>query len=191
MDVGTSPVLVETNLLRIFEIATHWKALLLFDEADIFLEQRSLQDLERNSLVSVLLRILEYFKGILFLTSNRVKTFDEAVSSRINIAIRYRELTETQNKRIWNMWIKKVQPEIEDPDEFEESLEEGGDLVKAGLNGRQIRNIFRSALAMATNRPLGQRKVRYADVEQGVKRMVEFQNYMMQNKDLAEKSGIR
>lgn len=124
-DVGTSPEAVERNLLRVFELATHWKALLLFDEADIFLETRSLQDLRRNSLVSVLLRIFEYFRGILFLTSNRVKTFDEAFQSRINVAVRYRQLTEPQRKRIWEFWLDKAADNISDRDEFEDALGEG------------------------------------------------------------------
>lgn len=62
-DIGISPRTVESNLRRIFELATHWKAILLFDEADVFLEARSLEDVRRNSLVSTLLRILEYFQG--------------------------------------------------------------------------------------------------------------------------------
>jgi hypothetical protein len=62
-DIGLSPRTVESNLRRIFDLATHWKAILLFDEADVFLEARSLEDVRRNSLVSTLLRILEYFQG--------------------------------------------------------------------------------------------------------------------------------
>ncbi|KAI9814172.1 MAG: hypothetical protein M1827_003338 [Pycnora praestabilis] len=190
-DVGTSPTVVEKNLLRVFSLATHWKALVLFEEADIFLETRSLQDLRRNSLVSVLLRILEYFRGILFLTSNRVKTFDEAFQSRINVAVRYRELSESQRKRIWEMWLDKADDAIEDRTEFDKELSEGGDLTKAELNGRQIRNVFRGAMAMAQARSIGKRKLTLKDVEMVVKRTVEFQTYMLQNKELAEKQGIR
>lgn len=95
-DLDTSPAAVETNMNKIFQLATQWKALLLFDEADVFLEKRSLRNLERNSLVSVLLRILEYFSGILFLTTNRVKTFNEAFQSRIHIAVQFKELNDKQ-----------------------------------------------------------------------------------------------
>lgn len=35
----------------------------LLDEADVFLEQRTLTDLQRNALVSVFLRVLEYYDG--------------------------------------------------------------------------------------------------------------------------------
>ncbi len=38
----------------------------LLDEADVFLEQRSLANLERNALVSVFLRVLEYYDGNLY-----------------------------------------------------------------------------------------------------------------------------
>jgi hypothetical protein len=36
---------------------------ILLDEADVFLEQRTLVDMERNALVSVFLRALEYYDG--------------------------------------------------------------------------------------------------------------------------------
>lgn len=56
----------------ILPAAAHgWGAVLLLDEADVYLERRSINDLMRNSLVSIFLRLLEYFQGILFLTTNR------------------------------------------------------------------------------------------------------------------------
>jgi SpoVK/Ycf46/Vps4 family AAA+-type ATPase len=189
-DVGTSPTVVEKNLIRVFELATHWKALLLFDEADVFLGTRTLDNLRRNSLVSVLIRILEYFEGILFLTSNRVKTFDEAFQSRIHVAVRYKELTEPSRVKIWRIWINKAGDNIDDLAEIEEQLESGGELASAELNGRQIRNVFRSALALATARGVGS-KLTYKDIRSVLSSTVEFQNYMVQNKELAEKAGIR
>jgi hypothetical protein len=55
------------------------------DEADVFLEARGRgeNDLRRNAMVSVLLRVLEYYDGILILTTNRMRSFDIAVQSRI------------------------------------------------------------------------------------------------------------
>lgn len=49
------------------DIAHSWGAVLLLDEADVFLEKRQHQDVHRNALVSIFLRLLEYFQGILFL----------------------------------------------------------------------------------------------------------------------------
>lgn len=66
-----------------------WDCVVLLDEADVFLEQRSLMNLERNAFVSVLLRVLEYYDDKLILTSSRVGTFDEAFKLRIQPGPRY------------------------------------------------------------------------------------------------------
>lgn len=50
-DLGTDSSTLDIRLSRILDMASTWKAVLLIDEADIFLERRSLHDMERNSLV--------------------------------------------------------------------------------------------------------------------------------------------
>ena len=70
---------------RTLQLATSWNAVLLIDEADVFLEKRGTADLMRNSLVATFLRLLEYHSGMLFLTTNRVKAFDEAFLSRVSV----------------------------------------------------------------------------------------------------------
>jgi hypothetical protein len=62
-DLGLDPRTVETSLKDILEMCTKWNAILLLDEADVFLEERSLHELERNKLVSIFLRVLEYYEG--------------------------------------------------------------------------------------------------------------------------------
>ena len=84
-DIGTSADEVEKYLQTVLVLGKTWNCVLLLDEADVFLEERSMSDLERNSLVSVFLRTLEYYDGILILTSNRAGTFDEAFKSRIQV----------------------------------------------------------------------------------------------------------
>jgi hypothetical protein len=61
------------ELQKILDICHAWGAILLLDEADVFLEKRNMHDIHRNALVSIFLRQLEYFQGILFLTTNRVE----------------------------------------------------------------------------------------------------------------------
>ena len=51
-DFGYEPKLMEKNFMGILELATSWSAILMIDEADIFLEQRSTHDIVRNALVS-------------------------------------------------------------------------------------------------------------------------------------------
>jgi hypothetical protein len=59
-DIGTDPEAVEKYLETILYIGKMWNCVILLDEADVFLEQRGLTDLERNALVDIssCLRIL-------------------------------------------------------------------------------------------------------------------------------------
>lgn len=100
-DLGLDPRSVEAKLQDVMSMCSRWGAILLLDEADIFLEERSLHELERNKLVSIFLRILEYYEGIMFLTTNRVQTFDAAFQSRIHISLEYPELDKPARKTIW------------------------------------------------------------------------------------------
>lgn len=98
--MGTSAEHLEGNLLEITSLAHKWGAIILiFDEADVYLAERSLQDIQRNSLVSVFLRHLEYFQGIMFLTTNRVATFDMAFQSRIRFSIKFGDLGRDAKKK--------------------------------------------------------------------------------------------
>lgn len=72
-ELGKDPRYLEAELQKILDICHAWGAILLLDEADVFLEKRNMQDIHRNALVSIFLRQLEYFQGILFLTTNRVE----------------------------------------------------------------------------------------------------------------------
>jgi len=86
-----------------------WGCVLLLDEADIFLQKRDRADLRRNSLVSVFLRVLEYYSGILFLTTNRVGMFDEAFKSRIHISLYYPPLDRKAYLAMWDMNLTRTQ----------------------------------------------------------------------------------
>ncbi|KAK6353479.1 hypothetical protein TWF696_005442 [Orbilia brochopaga] len=147
--LGTDAVSVEKNLDRILQLCTIWKAVLLLDEADVYLEQRSLHDIQRNALVSIFLRLLEYYHGILFLTSNRVETFDEAIQSRIHIAIRYNDLTPDARAQVWRNFIAKIEGSGTATAVVESDFAE---LAPLPLNGRQIKNATRTALGIADRR---------------------------------------
>jgi len=70
----------------------HDGAIQLLDEADVFFARRSLNDVARSNLASVFLRRLEYCEGILFLTTNRVTEFDEAILRDFHLLFRYCDL---------------------------------------------------------------------------------------------------
>lgn len=151
-DIGTRAEVVEKKLSQFFERAKIWGAVILLDEADIYLEKRTLHDLERNGLVSAFLRSLEYFQGILFLTTNRVGTFDDAFLSRIHVPIHY-EFDEKERTMVWKMFFSKLEDDLSDRIEVHESarsfVKHDPDLKFLEWNGREIRNAFQTAVALA------------------------------------------
>jgi len=164
-ELGTDARTLELQLGKILDVAHVWGAVLLLDEADVFLERRSVHDLHRNALVSIFLRLLEYFQGILFLTTNRVETFDEAFQSRIHIALRYSDLDRKAKKQIWSSFLSivaKDELENEGPGDSTNAAatplrevvtkDELENLARRELNGRQIKNVVRTAQALAHNK---------------------------------------
>ncbi|KAJ5698014.1 hypothetical protein N7462_000019 [Penicillium macrosclerotiorum] len=149
-ELGTDSRTLEGELNKILDIAHSWGAVLLLDEADIFLEKRTIHDIHRNALVSIFLRLLEYFQGILFLTTNRVETFDDAFQSRIHVALRYGDLTTKAKRSIWKMFLERVRA-IEGVQTATFSEDDYDMLARHTLNGRQIKNSVRTAQALAVN----------------------------------------
>ncbi|KKK14841.1 hypothetical protein AOCH_004934, partial [Aspergillus ochraceoroseus] len=138
-ELGTDSRTLEAELNKILDIAHSWGAVLLLDEADIFLEKRTIQDIHRNALVSIFLRLLEYFQGILFLTTNRVETFDDAFQSRIHVALRYGDLTTKAKRSVWKMFLEKVQA-MEGVQTANFTEKDFDMLSRHNLNGRQVCN---------------------------------------------------
>ncbi|KAK5941308.1 hypothetical protein PMZ80_006586 [Knufia obscura] len=205
-NLGTSAESVESALQDILELASKWNAVLLLDEADIFLEQRTKHDLHRNAVVSVFLRLLEYYQGVLCLTTNRSEEIDEAFHSRIHISLPFPDLTENNREQIWRHFAKltnkkaessatkrkalaekkAVAAETQTQPPSESSVSEGGattngtktiaqpkatnaapqdehhnslidlsdgdfrKLSQTPLNGRQIKNAFKTAVLLAS-----------------------------------------
>ncbi|KAK4212750.1 P-loop containing nucleoside triphosphate hydrolase protein [Rhypophila decipiens] len=136
--LGTSVDSVETGLTRAFNLAEKWQALVLIDEADIYLEQRKSKNLTHNGLVSVFLRTLEYYQGILFLTTNRINSFDRAFMSRIHLPLHYPPLNHHSRRKLWYLFLKRASPESA------EALLQTGAIDKFAeeiLNGREIKNV--------------------------------------------------
>lgn len=140
-ELGTTPESVESNLEEILEIAGNWNAVVLLDEADIFLEARTKDDIERNAMVGVFLRKLEYHNGVMFLTTNRVENFDPAILSRISVIIRYPDFTDETRIRVWqNILASAGIADAVDADYMGR---------RYSVNGRQIKNAIRTAMTTA------------------------------------------
>ncbi|KAH8679032.1 hypothetical protein BGZ60DRAFT_255846 [Tricladium varicosporioides] len=205
-DLGHEPVLLEKSLLTFFRDANDWGAIVLLDEADVYLERRSTQDLTRNSIVSIFLRALDYFKGILFLTSNRVGSFDEAFMSRIHVQIGYDPLDEDARRAIWTNYFRKLKEdhdqggrEIRYEWDAKEYVQRSQDVRDLQWNGREIRNAFQTAVTLALDEAtVGSiPTVKESHFRQVVKMSQSFKNYIksthgnMDDADMAYDSGLR
>jgi SpoVK/Ycf46/Vps4 family AAA+-type ATPase len=123
-------------------VASVWSAVILIDEADIFLEGRSEHDIHRNALVGIFLRLLEYHQGILFLTTNRVQCFDAAFKSRITLALKYDDLDAVARGKVWTTFLDRSEGK------GNWSGLDIDTLAQAQINGREIKNVVRLAKVM-------------------------------------------
>ncbi|RAH70577.1 ATP-binding protein [Aspergillus aculeatinus CBS 121060] len=157
-DLGITATDVESRLKYIFTQAQKWKCVLLLDEADVFLSQRE-NNVKHNSLVSVFLRVLEYYQGILFLTTNRVGKIDEAFRSRVHISLYYPPLDKRSTQKIFaeNMSLAEkrgksvIRVNRDEIRDFAREHYRNNDPQRR-WNGRQIRNAFHIAIAIAEDR---------------------------------------
>lgn len=178
-DIGTTPKEVEVYLEAVFQLGRTWDCVVLLDEADVFLEQRSFANLERNALVSVFLRVLEYYDGILLLTSNRVGTFDEAFKSRIQLALHYDNLVPRQRCQIWTNFFDRLEALKVDAN-FVEIRGKLETLANNDLNGRQIRNVITTARQLAKHQG---EKLNYAHLNHVIGVSGKFEKYLLDVQD--------
>ncbi|KAL3463506.1 hypothetical protein BJX64DRAFT_116311 [Aspergillus heterothallicus] len=157
-DLGTTAEDVEKALETNFALANRWGCILLLDEADVFLSKRTPYDFIRNGLVSVFLRVLEYYAGILFLTTNRIGDFDEAFTSRIHISLHYPQLSLEATREIFQLNIRLMQQrfakkqrslQVNETEILQKAEKYWRQHKTMRWNGRQIRNACQTALALA------------------------------------------
>lgn len=101
------------------------------------------------------LRVLEYYAGILFLTTNRIGDFDEAFASRIHMSLHYPALDEVSTAKVFRLNLGLIKTRLQDRIKIEEDeiITAAGkhwrEHKEARWNGRQIRNACQTALALA------------------------------------------
>jgi SpoVK/Ycf46/Vps4 family AAA+-type ATPase len=144
-ELGTEADVAEDRLLKSFELGQQWNAIVLIDEADVFLAQRTVKDIKRNAFVSGFLRTMEWYSGILLLTTNRHEDFDEAFRSRIHISIPYAAADAKTRTAIWKNLLGAQ-------DDIEHELDSQA-LIRVGekyeLNGRELKNLLSMSLAIS------------------------------------------
>lgn len=143
-DLGTNPETMEVIMEQITEYVRRWKAVILIDEVDIFVEEREFSNVLRNALVSTFLKFLEYNDGIMFLTTNRLKSIDPAIKTRINLPICYPAFEKERREDVWRALLDKWHIEI--------SKKTLNKLSSNELNGREIRNYMRLVVSIHKDR---------------------------------------
>ncbi|KAL2380542.1 hypothetical protein RJZ90_004516 [Blastomyces dermatitidis] len=139
---------LDRQLGEILRTASHWKALLLLDEADVFLTQRSTEHIERNRLVATFLHKLEYYDGVMFLTTNQPTGLDSAIRNRVHLTFHYSDLNNDARREVFAQYLTnntKLQVNINE--------QELDSLALVKLNGResQIKNHLSIACTLAAN----------------------------------------
>jgi hypothetical protein len=132
---------VSEKLSELLRRADDWKAILLFDEADVFLRKRG-TDERRDGIVSAFLWQLERHKGVVFLITNLFHDLDIAVESRAHIHIQFPPLDRASRRLIWSRFVTRILETGEKIGKYD--LDE---LSKWRLSGRQIKNVLIMARA--------------------------------------------
>jgi hypothetical protein len=160
--LGTDEEKIEKSLQLVLERATRWRAILLIDEADVYVHERG-SDIQQNAIVGVFLRVLEHYRGVLFLTSNRDTIIDDAIMSRATARIRYAYPSTEQLKAIWTVLSKQYNVAM--------SPQLIGSISNdmAGISGRNVKNLLKLA-RMLKKKPsleLFRYVARFLDLERG------------------------
>lgn len=101
-NLGTKADEIDKNLRMVFQRAKRWGCVLLLDEADVFVMTRG-ASIEQNAIVADFLRTLEYFDGLLFMTTNRADDIDDAIISRCLAIIHYTIPKSEDAARVWRV----------------------------------------------------------------------------------------
>jgi hypothetical protein len=111
--LGLNVAEMEASLKDVLTRAQRWGAVMLIDEADVYIRRRD-NNMASNAVVGVFLRVLEYFNGLLFLTTNRVDDIDEAIVSRCIAMIKFHAPDLEARKKIWRVMSDQFGLSVDD-----------------------------------------------------------------------------
>lgn len=145
--LGISPEKIEQNIQTILRRSERINAILLIDEADTYIRKRD-TDIVQNNIVGAFLRVMEYFKGIMFLTTNLKDTVDQAILSRCLLKIKYEYLDNKATEKVFRIQEEFLKMPLTTNDEiryFYASIngEAQKQNVESILSGRYIKNMLK------------------------------------------------
>jgi hypothetical protein len=151
--LGISVDDIEKRLNKILYRAEKWGAVLLIDEADTYISQRG-DNIVQNCIVGIFLRLLEYFNGVLFLTTNRFDIIDDAIMSRVTAHIKYEYPNQEETLLIWKVLTKNFGLKIQ-----ESSIAEIYHKYET-FSGRDIRNFLKMYIKTSSKKEITYQSVK-------------------------------
>lgn len=134
--LGVDPEKLEEKLGEVLSRAARWNAVLLLDEADVYIRKR-MKDVHQNAIVGVFLRVLEYYKGVMFMTTNLADDIDDAIESRFTARIEFMQHTPEELTRIWEILSKQLSVPVS-PQDIAKMVEEYPHIA-----GRSVRSVLK------------------------------------------------
>ncbi|MBQ7219926.1 MAG: ATP-binding protein [Synergistaceae bacterium] len=137
------------NLSSLFRMASESGAAIFFDEADALLSKRvtnmtSATDVSVNQTRSVLLTLLNDYRGVIIFATNFIQNFDAAFLRRIRYHVRFSLPDKDLREKLWRFYIPAKLPVSDDAD-IASLAEEFG-----GISGSDIANaVFSAAVSAA------------------------------------------
>lgn len=114
------------------------------------------------------LRMLEYYQGVMILTTNRVRVIDAAFLSRVHLAVQYNGHSQETRQKMWENFVDDIPSDDVSGDVNSATFKE---LSTLPLNGRQIKNCMRTAVALARGHA---RQLCFADLQETAKGTLDF-----------------
>lgn len=145
--LGLDPETLEAKLRVLLHRAERWDCVLMIDEANAYIHDRGI-DVTQNAIVGVFLRLLEYFRGTIILTTNQTNAdgtdmdIDDAILSRSSAVIHFELPTEEEALKIWKVQKKLLKAKMTD-----ETIEKA--VKHFRYSGRSIRQLIRLAWGLA------------------------------------------
>ena len=150
----------EKNLNQVFALAEELDVVLLFDEGDALMTQRTsvnnANDRYANLETNYLLQRIESYDGILIVTTNAAESIDSAFQRRMDQVVDFRRPEPAERWAIWQIHLP-AEHTVDEP--FLREL-----ASRCALSGGQIRNavLHATLLALDENAPLGSAQVESA-----------------------------
>lgn len=153
--LGTNAEELEEELRKCFMRASRWNAVMLLDEADVYVHRRG-NDMQQNAIVGVFLRVLEYQDSVLFLTTNRADDVDDAVLSRCVARVPYKIPSAEEQEKLWSVLSQHAGIKLAPP-VIKQIVKEN-----PGITGRDVKNLLKLANLISRGKPITAKGVKFA-----------------------------